>query len=169
MFYAVNQEARQLIKFVYMCHNCIFFTNAVQPVIVRISNDTDAIIDNSTYLVCLATGYPIPSIMWLKNGTQISNTSFDMRIDIFGIEWSNRSEVSTYFMDNGSVEDFLNTGFNIDDVVYLRELGYVSFLRFHNVVREDTAQYSCKATNELPETTRLVNSSEPVQITVLGQ
>ena len=133
---------------------------------MRISNDTDAVIDNSTYLVCLATGYPIPSIMWLKNGAQINDVSFDMRIDIFGFEWSNRSEVSTYSVDSGSIEDFLYIGFNI---AYLRELGFVSFLKFYNVVREDTAQYSCKATNELPETTRLVNISEPVQITVLGQ
>ena len=88
-----------------------------------------------------------------------------MRIDVFGFERSNRSEVSTRFMDCGSVEDFLN---NVDNAS-LRDLGFVSFLRFHNVVREDTAQYSCKASNELLETTRLVKISEPVQITVLGQ
>ena len=147
--------------------------HSVHPIIVRVSDDTDVVIDNSTYLVCLATGFPIPSITWLKNGAPInlySDVSLNMRIDIFEFDSRNESDVSSGFMGSGSVQEFLNksTGINSNEIARLGNLGVVSFLRFYDVVREDTAMYSCVAANELPETTRLTNTSDPVQLTVLG-
>ena len=141
--------------------------------IMRVSDATDVIITNSTYLVCLATGFPIPSVTWLKNGSPInlySNVSLNMRIDIFEFDARNESSVSSGFMGSGSVEEFLNnTAVSNSEIMDLGELGVVSFLRFYDVVRDDTAMYSCVAMNALPETTRLRNESSPVQLTVLGK
>ena len=141
--------------------------------IERVSNTMEVIISNSTYLVCLATGFPIPTISWLKDGTIInlySDVSLNMRIDIFEFDAMNENDVSSGFMGSGSIEEFLSgTSVSTGDIMSLGELGVVSFLRFYDVVREDTAMYSCVAMNALPQTTRLRNESNPVQLTVLGK
>ena len=133
----------------------------------------EVIISNSTYLVCLATGFPIPTISWLKDSTTInlySNVSLNMRIDIFEFDAANESDVSSGFMGSGSIEEFLSgTSVSTGDIMNLGELGVVSFLRFYDVVREDTAMYSCVAMNDLPQTTQLRNESNPVRLTVLGK
>ena len=51
----------------------------------------------------------------------------------------------------------------------LGELGLVSVLSFEAVVREDTAEYTCTASNMLPQTTTLENTSSPISLTVLGK
>ena len=141
--------------------------------IVRVSDATDVIIDNSTYLVCLATGFPIPTISWLKNSSSInlySDVSLNLRIDIFEFDARNESDVSSGFMGSGSLQEFLSsTTLSASEIMDLGELGVVSFLRFYDVVREDTAMYSCVAVNELEQTTRLRNESSQVQLTVLGK
>ena len=58
---------------------------------------------------------------------------------------------------------------SVEDVRSLGELGLVSVLSFEEVVREDTANYTCTAVNELPETTRIVNVSDPLPLVVLGE
>ena len=140
------------------------------PVIEQVSKNTDVVIDNPTYLVCLATGFPIPTITWLKDGTAIDLYS-DVLLNI-RIEFDARN-VSSGFMTlcSGSVEEFLNrsTEISSSDIIEHGDLGVVSFLRFYDVERDDTARYSCVAVNELPETTRLRNVSDPVQLTVLGK
>ena len=143
------------------------------PVIEQVSTATEVIIGNSTYLVCLATGFPVPTISWLKDNAPInlySDVSLNMRIDIFEFDALNESDVSSGYMGSGSIEDFLSgTTVNSSDIMALGELGVVSFLRFYDVVREDTAMYSCVAMNELPQTMRLREESNPVQLTVLGK
>ena len=123
--------------------------------------------------MCLATGFPRPTITWLKDGSTInlySDVSLNMRIDIFEFPSQNESDVSSGFMGSGSVEEFLNKsrGISAGEIANLTEPGVVSFLRFYDVIREDTAMYSCVATNELPQTTQLRNVSDPAQLTVLG-
>ena len=145
----------------------------MSPVIESVSDATDVIIDNSTYLVCLATGFPIPTISWLKDNNSInlySNVSLNMRIDIFEFDARDDSDVSSGFMGSGSLQEFLSsTSVSASEIMALGELGVVSFLRFYDVVREDTAMYSCVAVNELEQTTRLRNESSRVQLTVLGK
>ena len=142
--------------------------------IEQVSDNIDIVIDNSTYLVCFATGFPIPSITWLKDEAPIdlySDVSLNMRIDIFEFDARNESDVSSGFMGSGSVEEFLNrsTDISSSDIMELGNLGVVSFLRFYSVERNDTARYSCVAMNELPQTMQLRNLSGPIQLTVLGK
>ena len=61
------------------------------------------------------------------------------------------------------------TDISVEDVRSLGELGLVSVLSFEEVVREDTANYTCTAVNELPETTRIVNVSDSLPLVVLGE
>ena len=58
---------------------------------------------------------------------------------------------------------------SVEDVHSLGELGLVSVLSFEEVEREDTANYTCTAVNELPETTRIVNVSDRLTLVVLGE
>ena len=130
--------------------------------IVRVSNDTDVVISNATYVVCLATGYPVPTVTWLKDGAPIN--LYNMRVDIFEFDSRNISNEISGFMGSVSLERFLNKSTETS----LGELDIVSCLRFHSVVREDTAAYSCVASNRLEQTTTLRETSDPVQITILG-
>ena len=135
--------------------------------IVRVSNDTDVVISNATYVVCLATGYPIPTVTWLKDGAPINlynDVSLNMRVEIFEFDSRNSSNEISDFMGGMSQERFLNKSTG----TILGELDVVSFMRFYDVIREDTAAYSCVATNRLEQTTTLRYASDPVQITILG-
>ena len=69
---------------------------------------------------------------------------------------------------NGSIGGLLEsiTGFNTSS---LGELGVVSVLRFDRVERGDTANYTCTATNMLPQTTTLTALSPSIPLVVLGK
>ena len=164
-----------MILYRYIECNLLLVSVTVTPVIRLTSNNTDVIINNPTSLICLATGFPLPSIDWRKNGEKIvpySDVSLNARIDIFDFETSNDSVLSSGFMGSGTVEEFLDslTGITSADIERLgREMGVVSFLRFYDVIREDTANYSCVASNALPQTTTLTVMSGNVMLTVLGK
>ena len=72
---------------------------------------------------------------------------------------------SSGYMGSGSIESLVGmTDISVENVRSLGELGLVSILSFEEVVREDTANYTCTAVNELPETIRIVNVSKPLSI-----
>ena len=133
----------------------------------------------SATLVCLVTGYPIPSVSWQKNGETIdlygSMVELQARIDIFDFEPEDNTTLgsgfdSSGYMGSGTIASLIGmTDISVEDVRSLGELGVVSVLSFEEVVREDTANYTCTAVNELPETTRIVNVSDPLPLVVLGE
>ena len=69
---------------------------------------------------------------------------------------------------NGSIGGLLEsiTGFNISS---LGELGVPSVLSFDWLLRGDTANYTCTATNMLPQTTTLTALSPSIPLVVLGK
>ena len=70
-----------------------------------------------------------------------------------------------------SISDLLlmNTDVTPDEITLLGELGVVSVLSINSVVREDTGNYTCTATNQLPET-RVINvTSSQVPLLVIGE
>ena len=148
------------------------------PVIKRSYTPGDVNLLCSATLVCLVTGHPIPSVSWQKNGETIdlygSMVELQDRIDIFGFvpEGNTTTEDNglSGYMGNGSIASLIGmTDISVEDVRSLGELGLVSVLSFEEVVREDTANYTCTAVNELPETTRIVNMSDPLPLVVLGE
>ena len=55
-----------------------------------------------------------------------------------------------------------------EQILGLGELGIVSLLSFEETVRGDTANYTCIATNALPESTTLMDVSGNIPLVVLG-
>ena len=84
----------------------------------------------------------------------------DGRVSFINIETSNDSELITGLLEMA--------GFSQSEVDALGELGVVGLLTFRDVERDDTASYTCTATNSLPRTTTLSTESDPIQLTVLG-
>ena len=99
--------------------------------------------------------------------------TMDGRISTFTFDIGNRSSSfeSSGFMGSGSIEGLIEsmTEFNTRDLRSLGELGVVSLLSFDRLEREDTANYTCTATNMLPQTTTLTALSPSIPLVVLGK
>ncbi len=86
-----------------------------------------------------------------------------------GLEQSNDGITLVAFNVSGSISGLVQmAGFSMEEVESLGELGVVGVLVFEMVERDDTAMYTCTATNSLPETTELEAVSQAVQLVVLG-
>ena len=149
------------------------------PIIEQLSSDTSVVVGtDSLILVCLATGYPIPSINWFKNNVPFNSnmdTSFNGRINI--IEFSNQARneslnevlIHSGFTHNETIQEFLHlyTDISINDITQLGDLGVASFIRFSSISREDEGSYRCNASNELKVQLRIV--SQPIWVTIIGK
>ena len=89
----------------------------------------------------------------------------------FGIGSGSLSFESNRFMGNGTIEGLVEAmmEFNMNDICLLGELGVVSVLSFDRLERGDTANYTCTATNMLPQTTTLTTLSPSIPLVVLGK
>ena len=77
---------------------------------------------------------------------------------------------SSGFVGSGSIQNLIGmTNVSSENILSLGELGLVSVLSFEQVVREDTANYTCTAVNEFPEATMIINVSNPLPLVVLGE
>ena len=99
--------------------------------------------------------------------------TMDDRISTFSFDVGSGSSSfeSSGFRSNGSFEGLIEsmTEFNTRDLHSLGELGVVSVLSFDQLEREDTANYTCTATNMLPQTTTLTALSPSIPLVVLGK
>ena len=139
----------------------------VYPIINNVSSLTEVNVSRPATLICLTTGFPLPSITWKKEGEEVMLT-VDGRISTFSFDVSSRSS-SFQSNGSGSIEGLLQTTFNMTDTSSLGELGVVSLLSFDRLEREDTANYTCTATNSLPQTTTLTVLSPFIPMVVLGK
>ena len=157
--------------------SCFLTYIPVTPLISDISSLTEVRLGMPAVLVCLVMGYPLPSIAWSKDGEEFSDDStLHSRPDI--IEFSTESIRSNDgdilaigYMGNNSVTDLItkHTTLSVDQVLQLGELGVVGLLSFEETVRGDTANYTCTATNSLPETTTLTAVSDRLSLVILGE
>ena len=157
--------------------NTLFFFHTVPPIIEQLSSNTAVVTGtDSLTLACLATGYPIPSISWLKENIPFDiNMSMNGRINLIELSTQTRNEtvdevlVHSGFFGNETIQEFLNqyTDISLNDITRLGDLGIASFIRFLNVSREDEGSYTCNASNELK--TQLGIVSQPIQVTVIGK
>ena len=152
------------------------------PQINNTSSQTEARLGTPAVLACLATGFPIPSISWSKDGEEVniySDSSLSSRIDV--IEFAANSMVptgsidsdfqSSGYMGSGSIVSLLlmHTSFSVDQVLQLGELGVVGLLSFENTMRRDNGNYTCNATNNFPKNTTLGSMSDIIPLVILGE
>jgi len=137
-----------------------------------VSSLTEVNVSLPTSLVCLTTGFPLPSITWQKEDEEVMSTQ-DGRVFDFDFDLSSGSSSfeNSGFVGNGTIEGLLEamTEFNMNDIHSLGELVVVSVLSFDHLEREDTANYTCTVTNMLPQTTTLTALSPSIPLVVLGK
>ena len=63
----------------------------------------------------------------------------------------------------------MNSGFSEDDIMSLGELGIVGVLSIDSVLREDTGSYTCRVSNQLPQTIVITATSDAVVLVILGE
>ena len=157
--------------------SCFLTYIPVTPLISDISSLTEVHLGMPAVLVCLVTGYPLPSIVWRKDGEDfIDDSTLHPRLDIIefsteNIRSNNGDILAIGYMGNSSIAGLLtkHTSFTVDQVLQLGELGVVGLLSFEETVRGDTANYTCTATNSLPETTTVITVSDSLPLVVLGK
>ena len=131
-------------------HACaLFFLPAVIPIISNITEPMDTLLGQPAAFLCLVTGSPPPTVTWQQDGVGIINGS---------------SASFFNFRSSGYRGDFY-----MEAVTVLGELGVVGVLSIDSVVRGETGNYICTATNELPETRVISTTSSAVPLLVLGK
>ena len=141
------------------------------PIIRAVSRPNDTRLSQPVAIFCLATGSPIPSFTWQQNGADVANED---RINIFTFtpELVDGGYESSGFVAGSGQEDIsdllMGAGVTMEMVMSLGELGAVGVLSIRGVVREDMGDYTCTASNELPQTTPLSTTST-VTLVVLGK
>ena len=148
--------------------------------IVETSGLTEVNINSTAVLVCLTTGYPVPTISWRKDGEELSvhdDNTLGARLDIieFAPEYMDVNSTDGNGFQNGgymdgTIQNLLNmyTDTTVEQILGLGELGVVNLLSFEETVRGDTANYTCIATNALPDTTTLMDVSGNIPLVILG-
>ena len=141
------------------------------PIIRAVSRPNDTLLSQPVAIFCLATGSPISSFTWQRNGADIADED---RINIFTFtpELVGGGYESSGFVAGSGQEDIsdllMGTGITMEMVMSLGELGAVGVLSIRGVVREDMGDYTCTASNELPQT-RPLRTTSTVPLVVLGK
>ena len=138
------------------------------PVVHGVSSPLTANITNTTSLYCVATGFPRPTISWLKNGDDLTNSQTIQSTTLNATDVIGQSTITPPNGVTVSVDSSLAELLSGNTVPLLEELGSVGLLVFTGVERGDTANYSCVASNMLPLTGPLSDQSNRTELTVQG-
>ena len=143
----------------FMVRQCNILTASIElfillvtPIVHHTSSSKSVQITNAANISCLATGYPIPDIVWTKDGSEIpSNSTVTDRY----------SDISV---------DKLPPDIDYNSIRHVSELGIFGWLLFNETERNDTATYCCIARNSLPLTKSLedIGTSCPM-LTIWGK
>ena len=121
------------------------------PTIQASSVSINQVVNTSATLFCLVSGYPLPTISWVKDGVVVIG---DSSITI--------TTQSATGVSNLKVLKQLNTTFTGD-------VGVVSLLRISSLKRKDNGNYVCRAMNSFMETGSFSTSTSTISILVFGE
>ena len=143
------------VAFVVVLFTCcvvysFMYLSSVSPVIRAVSPSLSKNISQPLTLYCLVTGFPETEFTWTKDGEPIE------------------ANIPGVTMETVLFNDYDNEGLpNLDSTN--SSIAYVGLLKFSSLTRNDTAQYTCTVTNNLPETGTLNATSTQIDVTVLGK
>ena len=109
------------------------------------------VVNTSATLFCVVTGFPMPSIFWLKDNAPLMN----FRVSI-------TTQSATSGAGSALIEQ-LNISFSGDTGI-----GVISLLEFDFIQRRDNGQYACQAASNFSETGIFNANSTPISLIVLG-
>ena len=121
------------------------------PKILSSSASVSQAVNNSAALFCLVSGYPLPIISWIKDGTPVVADS--------SITITTRSATS---VSTPEVLKQFNTTFTGD-------VGVVSVLQISSLKRKDNGKYVCQAMNSFKQTETYNASTRTIIIQVIGK
>ena len=153
----------------------MFIYFIVAPLISDTSGLTEILLGRPAALACLATGFPLPSLLWSKIGEEMNSfndSKLDSRLKIIEVTAESLAINSSNGSDfQGSIADLLkkHTDITTHQVLQLGELGIVGLLFFEETTREDTANYTCTAKISSPKTNTLIAVSDNISLVILGE
>lgn len=144
------------------------------PILVSISSPNATPLNQSVAIFCQATGFPVPTITWQKNGTGVvvTNTSRFVVFSFAPLLVPVSNETSDFESSDfvGGISELIRAnGLDVSTFTSLDELRVVGVLYFESVVRGDTGSYTCTASNVFPVTMTLRSMSDAVPLVVLGK
>ena len=147
-----------------------FFPFLVVPAIENVTNPSDTLLEESVTLLCLATGSPLPTIAWQQDGNDIISSGD--RINT--LAFTPRAENGTvgFEGEEGNILQAVTMMYdeiNISRISVQRGLAVVSAFCISSAVRGDSGNYTCSATNQLPQTREITTTSRAVPLVILGK
>ena len=123
----------------------------MSPSVQTTSTSVSSALNTPATLFCVVSGFPLPSISWLKNGTLVTA---DPNITITTIS-------ATSPQGSGLLKQ-LNTSFTGD-------AGVIAVLQFTSLRRNNNGTYVCRASTTLGQAGAFSISSNEISLTVLGK
>ena len=135
-----------------------------------ITSPMNTLLNGSVAIFCHAKGFPRPSIAWLKDGQQVDRNVifFSFEPTLVAMENGTFDFVGDNFTGN-ITEVILNNGIEVGRYNTMDSFSTVGVLLFDQFTREDDGNYTCIASNKLPQTTDAVVLSNSVLLLVLSK
>ena len=151
----------------------IFKLCSVAPTFIGdgITSPISTLLNGSVAIFCHAMGFPRPSIAWQKDGRQSDRniTSFTFEPILVAME-NEIFDFVSYSFDGNITEVILNNGIEVSRYNTMNSFSTtVGVLLFSQLTREDSGNYTCIASNKLPQTTDAVVLSNSVRLVVLSK
>ena len=125
--------------------------HTVPPSVLASSMTVSTVVNTSATLFCVVTGFPVPTVFWLKDNSPLTN---------YGVKITTQSAAGGA---GSALIEQLNISFTGDTGI-----GVISLLDFDFIQRRDNGQYVCQAANNFSETGIFNATSTPISLIVLG-
>ena len=134
-----------------------------------VTSPSNTLLSGSVAIFCHAMGSPRPCVAWQKDGQQVDrNFTFNFEPTLVVMENETFDFASESF-DGNITEVIMNNGIEVSSYNTMDSFSTVGVLLFNHLTREDNGNYTCIASNKLPQTTDAVLLSHAVPLLVIGK